>query len=791
MVVAFGVMMVAACDSAEERAQSHFDRGLELVEAGADRRAALEFRNALRLNRDLGPARMELGKLQERKGNLSAAGGHYVRAVELMPENAEAQRRAGAILMIGGDLDGSVAYIDEAFRLAPEDPEVLALRASLRLRQGDKEAARADTEAALAIDPDNVLAVSVMTTLIAEAGDLPGAHALLDEQLARNPTELSYHIFKLRLYESTQDVAGVGRQLNRMVDAFPDELQFRRTLAQWRRQTGDLAGAEEDLRILAEADGLEGIVRLVQFIVATEGEDAARQELTARVDAAEGDDAAALQETLAEFEIRTGRQDEGVAILKRLIEQSPSADIVNSARLKLALIELAQGDRDAALQLAETVLEEDEENSEALAIRAANAIEDLRTDDAIADLRLARRGDPNNVRYALLEATAHELGGNPSAASERLAAAARLADFNPEVALRYANFLLARNEINAAENALLESLRRNPDNRDVLLRLADLRLSRGDWGGAEEIALKLRSLGDGGGVADRVAAAALQGQGRADEGLAMLERAYSADDADEGAAMRALLTAYVRNGEADRAVEIVENRLAENPGDRLSQLMRAELYVLVGDIDSASAQLQRMIDGAPNDALGYVALSRLHLRTGRDAEAREVALAGVAAAPGDQPARLLLAQIHERAGEYDEAIAQYQILHAQNPGATIVANNLASLIAEHQADDAEALAIAARVAQRLRGYDVPEFQDTVGWIQFLQGDHSAALSMLRPAAAALQNNALVRYHLGEVYAALGEKDLAREELESALGADPEFVHAARARELLVSLSAQP
>ena len=83
----------------------------------------------------------------------------------------------------------------------------------------------------------------------------------------------------------------------------------------------------------------------------------------------------------------------------------------------------------------------------------------------------------------------------------------------------------------------------------------------------------------------------------------------------------------------------------------------------------------------------------------------------------------------------------------------MIANNLASLLASNRADPAS-LERAFAIARRLRGSDVPQFQDTYGWILHLRGDPAQALDYLAPAAAALPGNALVQFHLAETELAL-------------------------------------
>src|SRR5258708_40360597 len=89
----------------------------------------------------------------------------------------------------------------------------------------------------------------------------------------------------------------------------------------------------------------------------------------------------------------------------------------------------------------------------------------------------------------------------------------------------------------------------------------------------------------------------------------------------------------------------------------------------------------------------------------------------------------------------------------------IVANNLASLLADHRKDK-PSLVRAGYLAGVLKNTDIPQFKDTLGWISYLQGDYPAAISYLEDAASKLPNLALVQYHLGMRYLAAGQNEKA-------------------------------
>ena len=54
--VTLALLQLAGCGSPEERAQRYYDDGMKLLADHQDQKAAVEFRNALRLKKDLLPA---------------------------------------------------------------------------------------------------------------------------------------------------------------------------------------------------------------------------------------------------------------------------------------------------------------------------------------------------------------------------------------------------------------------------------------------------------------------------------------------------------------------------------------------------------------------------------------------------------------------------------------------------------------------------------------------------------------------------------------------------------------
>ena len=72
----------------------------------------------------------------------------------------------------------------------------------------------------------------------------------------------------------------------------------------------------------------------------------------------------------------------------------------------------------------------------------------------------------------------------------------------------------------------------------------------------------------------------------------------------------------------------------------------------------------------------------------------------------------------------------------------------------------------------MRHSQVPQFKDTLGWVDYRSGDLKSAVPLLEEAAAALPDQAAVRYHLGMSYAASGQDSKAVQEFKIALSKAP-------------------
>ena len=81
--------------------------------------AALEYRNAVEKDPMLAAARLKLAEAYVRQGNGAGALAESVRAADLLPQDADAQVKAGSLLLFAGRVDDAKARADRALATQP------------------------------------------------------------------------------------------------------------------------------------------------------------------------------------------------------------------------------------------------------------------------------------------------------------------------------------------------------------------------------------------------------------------------------------------------------------------------------------------------------------------------------------------------------------------------------------------------------------------------------------------------------------------------------------------------
>jgi cellulose synthase operon protein C len=770
VLLILALLPVAGCGSPEDRAKSYYDEGMKLMATHDNARAAVEFKNAVKIKKDFIPAWLALVKIEELDHHWGGMIPPLRTVIELDPKDVADRVKLARLLLLGGAADEALKLVNDANDIDGHNADVLALKAGILFKLKDANGAIQAAQAALNLDPKNSSATSVIAADKMDRGDTKGALQILDEATAEKD-DLGIDLFKLQILEKSKDLQQAEVLLRKLSQLYPTEPGFRKELVKLYvfQHRSDDALKEQRAIISALPNDQGAEMDLVRLLNTFTGAPSARQELLARI--AAGGDVFPYQIALAEFDYTQGNIDSSVQQLKDLISKASSPENVLTAQIKLAEVYLAKKQIEPADALVADILRKDGRNISGLRLRATIHMERGELEPAISDLRQALNDQPRSPELMLLLATAYERSGSIELAEKQFADAMRAANFAPNVGLNYVAFLQRRGSVARAEDVLTDLASRWPQNIQVLSSLGQVKLQRQEWVGAQEIADSIRHLGNDSGVADQIRGAALAGQNKFNESISVLQSAYDASPS-ASQPMAALVNAYVRAKQLDKAVAFLETVLKASPSN-------AEAYTLLGLIELATKQPEEALKNFntaiakdPKDINGYRALANFYLSQQKIDAAQEATRAGLKEQPDSGVLLLMLANTEEIKGNFDGAIAEYETMLSKEPGSLIAANNLASLLADHRTDKAS-LERARSLALILQKSPVPQFKDTLGWIDYLSGENADAIRLLEEAATALPNRPVIHYHLGMAYIAASQLGKAAEQLNMALNQSPD------------------
>lgn len=759
------LLATAACESAEERAEGHYQEALALLGSGDVDRALVELRNVFRNDpRHREARRLYATTALEELGHTTEAYGQFLRLVEQYPDDIPARLTLAELAVDAQNWDEAERHGRVAIAAAPEMPRARAIDLMLDYRDASRnedparrrEIARAAD--ALRAETENDLA---LTRIVIDEAVASGEDARALDEIARAlafaPDDLRLYELRLGLLQRMGDEAAVEAELVAMAERFPDDAAVQSTLLRYYVARGATAKAEAFLRAAVDpaSEEIDDHVALIRFILQTRGREAALEELEAAI--------AATPDPLIFRTLRAGLVfdggDRAAAIdeMEDIIADTAPSDELNRAKVALArMLESTDNKVGARARVAE-VLEADPTMVEALKMEARWLTEGDRADAAIARLRTALDQAPQDAEAMTLMAEAHTRNGNHELAQDMLSLAVEASGSAPEETLRYARALASEGRWRPAEGVLIDALRMTPGQVALLTLLGQVYVGMEDWPRAEDVVATLRraeSETAATRAAEALEVAILSRQERTDEALAALEAmAGSGDAASQAAVIRGRLVA----GDGEGALAYAERVAADDPSNLARALLLATTRAATGDVAGAEADYRALTERAPEAEMPWLQLARILAAQGQTTAARDVVAEGLNHLPAS--ANLLWAEAGylEQVGDVDGAIAIYERLYEQNSDSPVIANNLASLLATYRDDD-ESLARAYAVARRLRGTDVPAFQDTYGWILHRRGENAEALAYLEGAARGLPEDALAQYHLAEAYTAEGRAD---------------------------------
>ncbi len=790
------MLLLAACDSPEEREAAYLKNGKELYESGQLSKAAIEFRNALQINPTGVEAKYFTALIFERKGNVPRAISAFQEVALQDPNNREVQLKLGQYALMNGDAAQASDRADKLIALDSNKPDGHTMKAAALLMMNKLDEAEAEARVALTLKPHDEDATIVLASQRARQKKFDEAEAIVEEALQANPKSVQLLGFKLKLLADQNRKTEVEQVLRQLIELDPTNPGHVVLLASELTAAGRLPEAREEFRraIAVNKDSRLLLSAYADFLEKQVGTDEAIDEAKRLAGQYKG--SALYSFLLARLYIKANRLDEADALLKQLVEELERSSDKLDAQVELARITLLRGDQQGALDQLATILKADSKNQSALTLRAGIRLQNGKFDESIADARAILSDSPTSTAALAILAKAYTATNEDELAIGAMRNLARVMPTNADVQKQLAGLLVMRAPDEALK-ALDVAIALRPDDAEMKAQKAQILIYTKRWDQGEVIGQDLAANDATAALGHQILGEAALARQDFPAAITELQTAI-----DRGRSFSIvgpkLMEAYRRSGEPVTAArtgagapspaeQLLLDRLAKDPKDADALALLSEQRENKGDLDSAKDLLRQAIEVKPGERNPYLNLARIQKNEGKLKEAADTLQLASARFPDDNLVQESLAIGYELMQDYEAAKLAYENVLAKWPNDIVAANNLAMLIADIWPTDKVLLDRARVLVEEFRNSNNPALIDTLGWVQVRLGNIDDAAIILKKAVTLQPDNQQAQYHYAMAMSLKGLDDLARDAMVKALAGDPDFRGIEAAKQLAATL----
>jgi tetratricopeptide (TPR) repeat protein len=754
-------------------------KGEEYLQKRKFHDAMMQFRSAAESDEDSAAAHWGLARAYENLGQFNEVLDELRKTVELDENNLEAKARLGNYyLLLQPPMIAETEQLrNDILERNPNFIEGHILTASIMAAQGKPDAdVVSQVNRAIAMDPQRIESYISLERLYTTRENVVEAEIALKRGLAANPTSVTGRVEYGRFLTYADRDADAETQFNKAIEIDNGSIEANQAAAEFYVTSKQLPKAEAAYRRLTEIQ-----------------ENSAESRLE-----------------LANFYAAIDRTEEAIAALEQIVADSPEYVL---ARYRVGQLYLERRELAKAYEHIEALLKVNDDDFEALMLRARARMQEGKDEDAVKDLEEVLKKQPSHRDSLFLMAQAKLSLGQLDHANafigdlERyhptffkthlLKIQAAFSAGDAQGALTRSNELIAK--IDSAQpnaGATPEMLRELRIKAITSRGLAYLDLAKVEEAKADLshiLTLTPRSSS----AMVNLAKVLIAERNRA--GAQELYEKALAIDATNFDAISGIVNTSIALGQTAKAHERVAQLIQTNAGrgDVIAALHYLNATVFTADKDTANAEKQLLaaIEIDPEYLPAYSAYASLLASQQRGDEAIAQYKKVIAKRPSSQ-VFTMLGVLEDGRGNSGEAEANYRKALDISPESPIAANNLAWLLVDNGGNLDEALRLASGAVEKHQ--NVAEYYDTLGYVYLKKGLTSPAVEQLRKAvaleeASAKRNgttpNSGYRVRLGMALAQSGDKASAKREVETSLRNATAMTQrdATNARQVLASL----
>ena len=357
------ILLTGCSENPQELKRQYIESGDRHLADKRPKDAVVEYRNAIQQDPRDGAVRLKLAQTYGELGDVRNAYREFVRAADLLPNDAATQVKTGNLLLLAGQYEDAQTRAERALASDAKNVDAMILRANALAGLRKLDDALQQAEEATRLDGESAESFTTVGVMRAIRGDRVEAEQAFHRAVETDPSSIQARLALVNFYFSTQRLAEAEAELVKAVAMAPTDITANRTLANLFLATNRVADAEAPLKRVAES----------------------APDSTGKL-------------LLADYYIRARKPDQARPLLE--VTRKDTRAFV-PATLALASLERSAGKPAEAMRLIDDVLTKDAQQVDALALKAGLLLDAGKLDDAYKTAKTGVQADPTSVRAQL------------------------------------------------------------------------------------------------------------------------------------------------------------------------------------------------------------------------------------------------------------------------------------------------------------------------------------------------------------------------------------------------------
>jgi tetratricopeptide (TPR) repeat protein len=757
--VLIGILLLFA--SCGQSLESHLERGEDFLKQRKYEAAVMQFRAAVDIDESSSEAQWGLARSYEKQEKFLETIEALRRSVDLAPANLEAKAKLGNyyLLFDPPQIEEAEKLLTEIFKQEKDHIEGHILRASIFSAQNKSESEIVSVlKKAISLDKKRAESYLALSRFYMKANKADEAEETIKAAIEASPERSIGYVEYGRFLVYSERLEDAAGQFEKAVSVDPKDIDAGLALGSFYVTTRENEKAEEKFKNLVAVQ---------------------KDSLESRMD-------------LGNFYNLIGRGGDAINTFKAILKESPD---YAKARYALGEVYLARNEYKKVTAEVDQLLSANDQDAEALMLRARLKIEENKPGDAAKDLEEILKKQPSSQGGLFYMSLARlEMGQVDQARAfigdlekyhptfrkaALLKIQASFAVGEPESVVREANTLITRTSRTFPANAFrAQETQQLRINAITSRGLANLMLGKLDESERDlDEVLKLTP-----GTANPHINLAKVFFAKRDFGRArdLYAKALELDNQSFDA-LSGLVAVLNRAGEFGEATSKIDAVMKKATGDKsltaALYFLKSETFVASNSAQDAEAALKKSIETDENYLPAYSAYAALLISQNKTEQALSQYQTVLEKKPSAS-VHTLIGVLEDGRGKFEDAEKNYRKALEMSPGSPIASNNLAWIIADTGNGNLDE---AMRLAQDVTKAHprVASYFDTLGWVYHKKGFKEQAVAQFRQAVSldavgaqreGKAQNPGYRLRLGIALHSAGEKAEAKREIVTALSA---------------------